>query len=34
VIDRHGRIAYKHIGALTPDALREKILPLVAELSK
>jgi cytochrome c biogenesis protein CcmG/thiol:disulfide interchange protein DsbE len=34
VIDRHGRIAYKHIGALTPDALREKILPLLSELRK
>ncbi len=34
VIDRHGRIAYKHIGALTPDALQKKILPLVAELRK
>ncbi len=34
VIDRHGRIAYKHIGALTPRVLQEKILPLVAELRK
>ena len=34
VIDRHGRIAYKHIGALTPTALREKIFPLLSELRK
>jgi len=34
VIDRDGRIAYKHIGALTPRALREKILPLLSELRK
>jgi cytochrome c biogenesis protein CcmG/thiol:disulfide interchange protein DsbE len=34
VIDRHGRIAYKHIGALTPRALQEKIIPLVSELRK
>ncbi len=34
VIDRDGRIAYKHIGALTPDALQKKILPLLSELRK
>lgn len=34
VIDRHGRIAYKHIGALTPRALQEKIIPLISELRK
>lgn len=34
VIDRNGRIAYKHIGALTPRVLEQKILPLVAELRK
>jgi cytochrome c biogenesis protein CcmG/thiol:disulfide interchange protein DsbE len=34
VIDRHGRIAYKHIGALTPQALQEKIIPLISELRK
>jgi len=32
VVDRGGRIAYKHIGALTPNALRNKILPLITEL--
>lgn len=32
VIDRDGRIAYKHIGALTQDALRKKIIPLISEL--
>lgn len=34
VIDRNGRIAYKHIGALTPRVLEQKILPLIAELRK
>lgn len=34
VIDRDGRIAYKHIGALTPEALRNKIIPLINELRK
>ena len=34
VVDRNGRIAYKHIGALTPKALRNKILPLISDLRK
>ena len=33
VIDKQGIIRYKHIGALTADALRNKILPLVQELN-
>ncbi len=32
VVDRNGRIAYKHIGPVTPRALDEVILPLVREL--
>jgi len=32
VIDKQGVIRYKQIGAVTPQNLREKILPLVAEL--
>jgi cytochrome c biogenesis protein CcmG/thiol:disulfide interchange protein DsbE len=32
VIDKQGIIQYKQIGAVTSDNLREKILPLVAEL--
>ena len=32
VIDKQGIIQYKQIGAITPQALKEKILPLVAEL--
>lgn len=32
IIDREGRIAYKHIGPITAEALEEKILPLVARL--
>lgn len=32
VIDRDGRIAHKHIGALTRDVLQKKIIPLISEL--
>ena len=32
VIDKQGIIKYKQIGAVTPKALREKILPFVKEL--
>ena len=32
VIDKQGIIRYKQIGAITTQALQEKILPLVAEL--
>lgn len=32
VIDKQGVIQYKQIGPVTPQNLREKILPLVAEL--
>lgn len=34
VIGRDGRIAYKHIGAVTPDILQTKILPLVESLRR
>ncbi|MFQ5466515.1 MAG: DsbE family thiol:disulfide interchange protein [Kiloniellaceae bacterium] len=34
VIDKAGMIAYKHIGAVTPRVLREKILPLIKDLRK
>jgi cytochrome c biogenesis protein CcmG/thiol:disulfide interchange protein DsbE len=34
VIDRSGRIAYKHIGAVTEQVLKETLLPLIAELKK
>jgi len=34
VIGRDGHIAYKHIGALTPQVLREKIIPLIDKLRK
>ena len=34
VIDKRGVIRYKQIGIVTPDILRTKILPLVAELSR
>lgn len=34
VIDRDGRIAYKHIGALTQQDLDRTILPLIAELRR
>src|SRR3546814_13225310 len=32
VIGKDGRIAYKHIGAVTPEVLQPKILPLVESL--
>jgi cytochrome c biogenesis protein CcmG/thiol:disulfide interchange protein DsbE len=32
VIDKRGIIRYKRIGVLTPEVMREKILPLVQEL--
>ena len=34
VIDREGRIAYKQIGAVTPEILRDKIMPLVRKLQE
>jgi cytochrome c biogenesis protein CcmG/thiol:disulfide interchange protein DsbE len=34
VIDKQGVIQYKQIGPITPQNLRDKILPLVAELEK
>ena len=34
VVDREGRIAYKHIGVLTPKALEQTIMPLVDKLRK
>lgn len=32
VVDRDGRIAYKHIGAITPEVLEKKLRPLIATL--
>ncbi|MDH4276344.1 MAG: DsbE family thiol:disulfide interchange protein [Gammaproteobacteria bacterium] len=32
IIDKQGVIRYKHIGPLTGEALRDKILPLIKEL--
>lgn len=32
IIDKQGIIRYKQAGAITPQSLREKILPLIAEL--
>lgn len=34
VIDRDGRIAYKHIGPLTPEFVREKLIPMIGQLQK
>jgi cytochrome c biogenesis protein CcmG, thiol:disulfide interchange protein DsbE len=34
VIDREGRIRYKHVGPLTQADLDRKILPLIAQLEK
>ena len=32
VIDRAGVVRYKHIGALTPEVIRERIEPLLRQL--
>ena len=32
VIDRQGIVRYKHIGPVTPEALQDRILPLVSRL--
>ena len=34
VIDKTGVIRLKHTGPLTPDVVRSKVLPLIAELNK
>ena len=34
VVDADGRVAYKHVGPLSPEALTETILPLVARLQE
>jgi cytochrome c biogenesis protein CcmG/thiol:disulfide interchange protein DsbE len=34
VIDKLGVVRYKHVGAVTPAALNEKILPLIESLNK
>lgn len=33
VVDRHGRIAFKHVGALTPEVISKKVRPLIRELN-
>lgn len=32
IVDRSGTIRYKHIGAVSPEVLRETILPMIEEL--
>ena len=34
VVDKTGHIRYKHVGPLSPDDIKNKILPLVAKLEK
>ena len=34
IIDREGRIRYRHVGPISPEAMEEKILPLIEELKK
>jgi len=34
LIDRQGVIRYKHIGPVTPEAVRDVLLPKIAELSR
>lgn len=34
VIDKHGVIRYKQIGAVTPEVITDKLLPLIKELNR
>ncbi len=34
LIDKSGTIRYKHIGPITPEAMEQKILPMMKELDK
>jgi cytochrome c biogenesis protein CcmG/thiol:disulfide interchange protein DsbE len=34
VVDKAGTIRFKHVGAVTPDVLNNKILPLIEELKR
>lgn len=34
VVDREGRIAYKHIGPLTPQVVEQTLQPLIARLRR
>ena len=34
IVDRNGRIRFKQVGPITPEILRTKILPVIAELKK
>ena len=34
VIDKQGVIRYKRVGPVTPDILKEKIAPLIAQLNR
>jgi len=34
LIDQAGMIRYKHIGPVTPEAVRDLILPKIAELKR
>jgi len=34
VIDKLGIIRYKHTGPVTPDALKNKLIPLIKELNR
>ena len=33
IVDRDGHIRYRHAGPLTPDIVRDKLMPLIEELS-
>lgn len=34
VIDREGRVRYKHVGPIAPEDLEKKVLPIIDELQK
>jgi cytochrome c biogenesis protein CcmG/thiol:disulfide interchange protein DsbE len=34
LVDREGRIMFKQIGAVTPQLVKEKLLPLIEQLRR
>jgi cytochrome c biogenesis protein CcmG/thiol:disulfide interchange protein DsbE len=34
VIDQTGKVAFKHIGPITPDSMQKTLLPLIAKLNQ
>jgi cytochrome c biogenesis protein CcmG/thiol:disulfide interchange protein DsbE len=34
LIDKQGKIRFKHVGPVTPDVIRDKLTPMIAELNR